>query len=217
MSSAPVHLLAALDSITESVDPFVLRASEGGDGWTAAQFAHAALLLLNGTHNAVPLQDMKMQLGRHNSTAVGFGAQAQAAAGGQAVEALVRANQLSLRPYSVWASDIAREAYGPLTSKPRPVITAASAVHLSCMRDMREDVEGTLKDWEQRQLSPQVRKQLLDERQLVVLCSLWTLNSQLPVLWPLVCFGLNMRSHVFAPAFACIGRAASRTDTKVAA
>ena len=117
------------------------------------------LLLLNGKHNAVPLQDVKMQLGRHNSTAVGIGLKAQVAAGGQAVQALVRANQLSLRPYSPWASDIPREAYGPDSSD---IITAASAVHLSCLRDMRSKLQGSLDRWEQQHLSPQVSSVLMD-------------------------------------------------------
>jgi hypothetical protein len=165
MSSAPVHLpAAALLTIKQSVEPFVMSARKGGDGWTAAQFAHAALLLLDSEHNAVTLGDMEMQLGRHNSTALGINPDAQAAAGGQAVAALVRANQLSLRPYSDWARDVPEEAYGSLSST---IVTAASAVHLSCMRDMRGKLQISFQQWDQQQLSPQVRKQLLDQRQFV--------------------------------------------------
>jgi hypothetical protein len=129
----------------------VNRATEGGNGWTAAQYAHTGLLLLNSTHNVVVLEDMKMELGRHNSTAVALGRKTQAEAGGRALAAMVKANLLSLRPYCEWAQDIQREAHGPLTSEPSTVITAASAVHLHCMRALREDLDQTWAEWELQQ------------------------------------------------------------------
>jgi hypothetical protein len=129
----------------------VYRATKGGDGWTAAQYAHTGLLLLNSTHNAVVLNDMEVELGRHNRTAVALGVEAQAEAGGRALAAMVKANLLSLRPYCEWAQDIQREAHGPLTSEPSTVITAASAVHLHCVRALRGKLQGTLDRWEKQQ------------------------------------------------------------------
>jgi hypothetical protein len=150
-ASIPASPVAALWSVTASVRPSIYSAVKGGDGWTAAQYAHTSLLLLNSTHNAVIQSEMEMQLGRHNSTAVALGVEAQTEAGGLALAAMVKANLLSLRPYCVWAQDILREAHGPLTSEPSTVITAASAVHLYCLSLWREKLQGTLDRWETQQ------------------------------------------------------------------
>ncbi|KAG5185961.1 hypothetical protein JKP88DRAFT_268149 [Tribonema minus] len=139
-------LTRSLRVVVQNVRPGVISAKQGGDGWTPAKFADAALLLLDSEHNVATLKDMKMRLGRHISTAVAKGHNAQAAAGGQAVAALIRANILSQRPYSEWSQDIPPDAYGPPSSDPSTIITAYSAVNLYCMRGLREDLEKTINE-----------------------------------------------------------------------
>ncbi|KAG5176285.1 hypothetical protein JKP88DRAFT_335933 [Tribonema minus] len=138
-----------MQAVAQQPRPAVLRATRGGDGWTCAQFAHAALALLDSTHNAVTQDTMELLLGGHDATAVQLGRKAQEAAGEQALRALVKAHRLGLRPYSEWALDIPREAYG--LGAPVDVVTASTPADLYCMRVMHSELQRTLDEWKQRQ------------------------------------------------------------------
>eukprot|EP00877_Chromochloris_zofingiensis_P014265 jgi/Chrzof1/9092/Cz03g35230.t1 len=120
----------------------------GSGGWTAAQYADAALMLLARKHHAVPMKQMQAQLGRHSSG----NAEQQLAAGKEALAALVRANALSLRPFSHWAQDIPTDAFGMTWST---LVTAPSQVHLHCMRNNKDNFEDILQRWEQQEQDKQ--------------------------------------------------------------
>eukprot|EP00877_Chromochloris_zofingiensis_P005862 jgi/Chrzof1/1529/Cz10g11090.t1 len=136
---------AVLQAVWEVSLPLVEAAAVGGSSdWTAAQYADAALMLLARKHHAVPVKQMQAQLGRHSSS----NAEQQLAAGKEALAALVRANALSLRPFSHWAEDIPEDAFGMPTST---LVTAPSQVQLHCMRNIKDRFEDILQRWEQQE------------------------------------------------------------------
>jgi hypothetical protein len=132
---------AALEDVAAPTATKVKAAARGRDGWTAAQFADAALLLLNSTDNAVTTEQMEQRLGRHLTDDV----DQQCGRGEATLEALVKANRLSLRPYSKWALDIPRARF----QAKAVIVTAPSAVDLD-MKHMRSQLEQTVQKWEQR-------------------------------------------------------------------
>ena len=82
----------------------------GREGYTAAQYAEAAVRLLDAKHNAVNMHDMLALLGRH--VVGGAASKAAAVAAGKPMfERMVEVNALSMRPKSVWALDIPVEAF----------------------------------------------------------------------------------------------------------
>jgi hypothetical protein len=117
-------------------------AARDRDGWTAAQFADAALLLLDSSDNAVTKEQMEQQLGRHLTDDV----DKQCGRGEATLEALVKANRLSLRPNSKWALDIPQ---GRFQAK-AVIVTAPSAVDLHALKNMRSQLEQTVQKWEKR-------------------------------------------------------------------
>jgi hypothetical protein len=110
----------------------VRRASQGGDGWSEAQFAAAAVLVLDTKHNAVLEREMRLVIGA------------------AAVRALVKANVFSVRPYSEWALDVNEAAFAPAAGvdkqigKKTMIITAAAPVYLYCMREERQELQAVL-------------------------------------------------------------------------
>jgi hypothetical protein len=85
---------------------------------------------------------MEMQLGRHLTDDTST----QGIRGEAVLEALVKANRLSLRPDSEWALDIP-----PGTFQAKAVIvTAPSAIDLHAMKNVRLQLEQTVQKWEQR-------------------------------------------------------------------
>ncbi|KAG5187039.1 hypothetical protein JKP88DRAFT_288381 [Tribonema minus] len=135
---------AALDAVTRDTLALVERAAMDREEWTAAQFADAALLMLDSQFNAVPRKQMEAQLGRHLTLDV----TKQQAAGTRVLAALVKANRFSIRPFSEWTLDITPEAYG----EPRAtaIVTAASAMELHCMRILRSEQEEKLDQWKRQ-------------------------------------------------------------------
>ncbi len=91
-----------------------------GAGYTKAQYDDAVAALLESPHNAVGLSQMEQLLGDGDRSE-----------GAAALEALLQAGLLALRPYSDWARDMEPAAFGPHSL---PVITAPSAVHLHVMK-----------------------------------------------------------------------------------
>eukprot|EP00611_Tribonema_gayanum_P027219 TRINITY_DN665_c2_g1_i2.p1 TRINITY_DN665_c2_g1~~TRINITY_DN665_c2_g1_i2.p1 ORF type:complete len:361 (+),score=72.58 TRINITY_DN665_c2_g1_i2:133-1215(+) len=126
-------------------------ALQGGDGFNSVHYIDAALALLNSPHNAITQHAMELLLGSRNKTAVHLGTAAQVQAGARVLRAIVKANRLGLRPYSAWAKDIPREAYGPEFRPPLAIVTAPTPADLYSMRVMRSELEALLMDWEQRQ------------------------------------------------------------------
>ena len=107
------HCLAALDSVAAVSMQEVSGAVSGSHAfkWSALQFADAALLLLDSEHHAVTQEEMEHLLGRRLTTH-----EAQRRAYGiPALEALVAADLLSLRPHCEWAVDVLT-VNGQLTS-----------------------------------------------------------------------------------------------------
>lgn len=64
--------------------------------------------------------------------------------GKKALDAMVQANLLALRPYSFWAADIDVEAFGP--RQRFTVVTAPSALHLYLMEQERDMLLKPLED-----------------------------------------------------------------------
>ena len=116
----------------------------GREGYTAAQYAEAAVKLLDAKHNAVIMQDMLALLGRH--VVGGAASKAAAVAAGKPVfQRMVEVNALSMRPKSVWALDIPVEAF----ERGEDVVTAPSAMDLYCMGRMRPELDEMIEEWEQ--------------------------------------------------------------------
>jgi hypothetical protein len=88
------------------VSAAVKSAALDQNGWSAAQFADAALLLLDSKLKAVPQEQMERKLGSHITNDVSQ----QQLAGVPVLEALVKADRLSLRPMSCWPLNISHEA-----------------------------------------------------------------------------------------------------------
>ena len=134
---------AALSIVPRTSKSKVVAAANGREGWSAAQYAHAALLIINSKHNCVAKQQMQLQLGRHLTDDVGE----QASAGARTLQALIQADLLSLRPYSEWAQDVPPEAFA--ASDDGTAVTAPGAVELHNMRTMRAKFEDILAVWQQ--------------------------------------------------------------------
>jgi hypothetical protein len=114
----------------------VKRASRGEK--TSVHLATAARLLDSGG-GSVALKQAEAALGQAYADAHhGCSKEEQRAHGGTALAALVDAGVVSVRPYSTWAQDVPLEAYGPLSFEPAYVVTAASPLHLHCMRLLLE-------------------------------------------------------------------------------
>ena len=139
-------LVAALEMLWSVEAERIEALALGSEGYTAAQYADAAVKLLDAKHHAVTKQDMLAQLGRH---VVGAAAnEDEAVAAGKPVfQRMVEVNALSMRPKSAWAQDIPDEAF----ERGKTVVTAPSAMDLYCMGRMRPELDETLKEWEQKQ------------------------------------------------------------------
>jgi hypothetical protein len=125
--------------------------------WSAAQFADAALLLLNSKHNAVTKKMMEIQLGSHVTDDV----MQQQLNGQPVLAALVKAHMLSVRPMSSWALDIPKDpeaSYGAYST----IVTAASSTVLNTMDTMRPKLQLTLERCQQKQQQKQVRVCVVD-------------------------------------------------------
>jgi hypothetical protein len=154
----------ALDSVmarhARSVREAALGSSDNG-GWSAAQYAEAALLLLNSSssHNAVPKCDMQAALGRHTTYSTQRSVQQKA--GAAALQALVQAGALYLRPVSRSISppqSHLTHEYGSDLSSFSELVTARYAVELHCMDMMRDKLQSTLDHWQKRYVV--IRQQL---------------------------------------------------------
>jgi hypothetical protein len=139
--------VAALNNVIANVERSVRAAASGCNDWSDAQYADAALLILNSPHSAVTKEVMEMQLGRHSAAAAS--ANQQLRSGAAVLEALVRADALSLRPNSDWAVDIPIEA-GFVAAD--IIVTARSPVALHCMKKMRPQLEALVKSGQCEQL-----------------------------------------------------------------
>jgi hypothetical protein len=110
-------------------------------GWSAAQFANAALSVLTSPYKAVTKTSVEKQFGSHLTANV----DQQLRLGEPILEALVKANKVSLRPHSGWALDIPAEAgfaFGEV------IVTAPSTVHLYCMGAIKPQLEDILQRWQ---------------------------------------------------------------------
>lgn len=143
-------LTAALTQVWRTELNRISSLADGGEGWTDAQYADAALQLLRSEHHAVNKAAIKAVLGRH---IVGSAAKIGAArlAGAPVLDRLVEANALSVRPFSLWANDIPLAAFGPNCED---VVTAPSTLSLWCMGRLEAELTECLQHWEQQQQPP---------------------------------------------------------------
>ena len=119
----------------------------GSEGYTAVQYADAAVRLLDSKHHAVTNYDMLELLGRREVGAAASRAEAMAA-GKPVFQCMVEVNALSLRTKSAWARDISAEAFERCG---KTVVTAPSVMALYCMKLLRPMLDATLREWEQKQ------------------------------------------------------------------
>ena len=115
----------------------------GGNGYSRGQFAAAAMLLLNSKYKAVTKQQMQMQL----SPSLRGRQEEQLNSGAPVLEALVKANMLSLQRHSRWAVDTPDESG---FRQGATIITAYSTVHVHCMQQLRSELEDEAQYWEKR-------------------------------------------------------------------
>ena len=110
-----------LDDIVKELRPDVMDGLNPGakDGWTQAQYVKAVRMIVAAPANAVTAAELEDELGKGD-------------AGKEALQAMVRANLLSYRPFSNWAQDIDRSAF----KNKLPVVTAPTAAHLVCMQEL---------------------------------------------------------------------------------
>jgi hypothetical protein len=123
-----LHFIVACSPVFCGEGPVVqdaewLRATAWG--WLfAAEYAVAVNAILSSPYKAVALDSLIALMGSQQPRV--------------AVEAMVKANLLALRPYSEWAKDVDAAAFGPLqkstvVTAPSTVVTAPSAVELYLM------------------------------------------------------------------------------------
>jgi hypothetical protein len=117
------------------------------NGWTQAQLAEAALLLLNSNNpqNAVPESDMTAALGRHLTCSTQCTEQQKV--GQTVLQALVQARVLYLRPVSHWAVDMPHSVHQAASCCDGMLVTARYAAELYCMAEMREQLQNILDYW----------------------------------------------------------------------
>jgi hypothetical protein len=132
-------LAAALEKLASVEEDRIMSLAAGGKGYTAEQYAVAAVQLLDAKHHAVAKEEMQLRLGR-----LEVGASAKAArareAGVNVLQQLVEANVLSVRPYSDWAYDIPAEAF----AHAKVVVTAPSTMDLYWLKRIRPQLDETL-------------------------------------------------------------------------
>ena len=114
----------------------------GRDGWTAAQYADIMLQLLGAKYHAMPVEQARMLLGVQMAATTPA---SQEEAGQTVLQCLAKANALSVRPQSAWATDIPDEAF----ATDMPVVTAPSTLELYCVGRLRGKLEQTLQLWQQ--------------------------------------------------------------------
>lgn len=105
-------LLAALSQLAKDV--WGTMRPEAGAAFTSSDYATAVKAILESPYNAVERQQLVAVLGK------------------RPLEGLVQDNQLALRPYSSWATDINPDAFGP--ARRLTVVTAPTSMHLYLMR-----------------------------------------------------------------------------------
>jgi hypothetical protein len=114
-------MCAALEKILGLIDSDVKKGLRPTQGWTAKQYAATVRALLKSPYNAVSEDALVGICGGGD-------------AGMRVVQAMVKSNLLAYRPLSEWARDIDRGAF---SQGGRVVLTATSAAHLQCMRQLR--------------------------------------------------------------------------------
>lgn len=92
-------LIAALERLWRVEVTRIGKLALGREGYTAAQYADAAVMLLDAKHHAVPERVMQARLGRHEVGAAASEGEA-VAAGERVFLRLVEVNALSMRPKS---------------------------------------------------------------------------------------------------------------------
>ena len=119
---------AALQDTLGTVRPSVQSGlePESEAGWTAQQYAAAVRAITAGPPHAVLASELVAQFGGRSS-------------GRQVLEMMVREDLVFCRPYSEWARDLPEEAFrasdGPV-HRLEVVVTAPTAAHLYCMREL---------------------------------------------------------------------------------
>jgi hypothetical protein len=118
--------LAALSQVAKDVWGTMKRGYRPppGAGYTAADYATAVDAMLKSPYTMVNDEELEAVLGQ------------------QPLEAMVRANLLSLRPYSPWAADIDVAAFGP--RQRFNVVTAPTPLHLYLMEEERNTLLAPL-------------------------------------------------------------------------
>jgi hypothetical protein len=129
----------------------VSRGSYGETNWTSAQYCAAALALVGSPYSAITVEQMQAILGRRVTTSTNI--HEQQSAGAPALQALLKAQQLILRPYSDWALDIPHEAYYDDSKQAysAAVVTAPVPADLYCMSRQRKSFEECLQQSERSQ------------------------------------------------------------------
>ena len=149
-------MLAALEVLWGGEFERIEALALGRDGWTAAQYADIMLQLLDAKYHALPVGQARMLLGQHMGATT---PQSQATTGEAVLQRLVKANALSVRPKSAWATDIPDEAFAAA----KAVVTAPSSLELYCMGQLRGQLEQALQWWQQQQAKQKQEQQDLQQ------------------------------------------------------
>jgi hypothetical protein len=184
------RIIGALESVCIATRLVVEKAAKGGQGYTAVQYAAAALEVLNSKHKAVPEATMELVVGQYAEPIATPRSEDEVEVGKNVLQAMVKANAFALRPQSKMARDVPAEAFAPQVpgepvGKMASVVTAPTAVHLFCMKLCKGHMEARLAKSQQRQ---QVRGQLLVMHRAIagcrraVICCQW--HAFLPVSSP---------------------------------
>ena len=124
----------------------MLDAALGGDGYSAVQYAAAALQLLESPQQSVIQRNMEELLAAYAEPVAASWTEEQA--GRKVLLNLVRVNALALLPFSRLAGDTLPRGS---TKKVPQLVTAPTAMHLYCMQLLKEELQEKLDNWEQRQ------------------------------------------------------------------
>ena len=128
VANGVLHVHAALRDVLRTVQRSVQRGLEPKpeDGWTVQQYAAAVRAITAGPPYAVLASVLVAQYGGGS-------------AGREVLQAMVREDLVSYRPYSDWARDLPVEAFCASDGPDRmleEVVTAPTPAHLYCMRKL---------------------------------------------------------------------------------
>ena len=91
------RIIGALESVCIATRLVVEKAAKGGQGYTAVQYAAAALEVLNSKHKAVPEATMELVVGQYAEPIATPRSEDEVEVGKNVLQAMVKANAFAVK------------------------------------------------------------------------------------------------------------------------